>query len=488
MRTKHLDTSTSLIAGLSHIVGTENVLTSNEDTRGYLTDWTKKYSGEALAVVRPGSTPEVAEIVKLCGRLGVSIVPQGGNTGICGGGVPLEGHPSILLSLGRMNRIRAIDPAARTATVEAGVVLEALQTNVAEAGLIFPLMFGARGSCTIGGNLSTNAGGSNVVRYGNTRELCIGIEAVLADGSIINALTGLRKDNTGFDLKNLLIGAEGTLGIITAAVLKLSPAPRTRATAFLSLASLEASLNVLNAVQDRLGGLVEAFEYMPAPIVRIITEEFPGIRPPFETPAEIGILLEVASTRDDDAKMSDDGTVSLQNAVMEVLADAMEREDVLDAVVATSQQQRDEFWRLRESVLEAILSQGHSYHMDIALPLSNVARFVALMDECAIANGFRPLTIGHLGDGNLHYALAAVNDADWDSLPLMETTTYAFSLLAKLNGSFSAEHGIGLSKLDLFARLKEPSQRQTMLAIKRAIDPENLFNPGKLLAQDHQQT
>lgn len=466
--------------GLEKIVGQNHVLTEASDVQSYTTDWTKSYQGDALAVVQPSNAQEVSQVVQYCSAQDISIVPQGGNTGICGGGVPLAGHRSIVLSLRRMNRIRAIDVKARTATVDAGVILETLQAQVAEAGLIFPLMFGARGSCSIGGNLSTNAGGSNVVRYGNTRDLCIGIEAVMADGSIINALTGLHKDNTGYDLKNLLIGAEGTLGIVTGAVLKLSAEPVARATAFLSLASLDAALSVLNLLQDQTGNLVEAFEFLPAPIVNIICEEFSNVRRPLEKSAEVGVLVEIASTQSDDAEVGDDGSTSLTNALMAVLEKAMEDGAVLDAMLATSEQQRIDLWTMRESVLEAILAQGNSYHMDISLPLSRVAEFVSTMDERAARDGFRPLTIGHLGDGNLHYALAAVDDASWDKLPLESTTAFAFALLKELNGSFSAEHGIGQSKKALLKNLKEPSQRSAMKAIKAALDPKNIMNPGKV--------
>ncbi|MDN3722273.1 FAD-binding oxidoreductase [Roseibium salinum] len=275
---------TSIVNALREVVGEANVLTSLNEAAAYLTDWTRQFSSEALAVVRPGSTDEVAEVVRICSAHNIAVVPQGGRTGLCGGGVPVAGDPSVIVSLTRMNAIRSLDETGRTVVAEAGVVLETLQDAALTNGLIFPLMFGAKGSCTIGGNLSTNAGGSNVVRYGTTRELCLGIEAVMPDGSVINALTGLRKDNTGYDLKDLLIGAEGTLGIITAAVFKLFPAPSARATVFLSAASLESAIAVLNRLQDHTGGGVEAFEYMPQPAVDVIRKVFPDIRSPLEKP------------------------------------------------------------------------------------------------------------------------------------------------------------------------------------------------------------
>ena len=314
----------ALALRLKDIVGDENVLTSDQDKTGYTTDWTERYRGDAIAVVRPANTGEVSQVVKLCAASGVAVVPQGGRTGLCGGGVPISGQTSVIVSLVRMNAIRSIDPAGRTAIAEAGVVLEALHEQALEHDLIFPLMFGAKGSCTIGGNLSTNAGGSNVVRYGNTRELCIGIEAVLPDGSVINALTGLRKDNTGYDLKDLLIGAEGTLGIITAAVFKLFPKPAVRATAFLSAPSLGSAIEILNVIQDRTGGAVEAFEYMPEPAVDVICRIFPDIRPPLQGAVETGILLEVASTRPSDAREMEDGSTRFQNDLMDILGELME--------------------------------------------------------------------------------------------------------------------------------------------------------------------
>ena len=471
----------ALLDACRRIVGNANVLTEKEATTSYTVDWTGKYQGKALAVIRPSTAEDVAQIVKLCSAHAIAIVPQSGNTGICGGGVPIAGRPSIILSLSRMNRIRAIDISARTATVDAGVILETLQNAVQEHDLIFPLMFGARGSAMIGGNLSTNAGGSNVVRYGNTRDLCLGIEAVLADGSIVNGLTGLRKDNTGYDLKNLLIGAEGTLGIITGAVLKLYPQPKVRATAFLSATSLSAALEILNIIQDRLGNTVEAFEYVPQPVVDVVLKHLPQARQPLADTTEVGILLEVASSRTDDAAEAADGGKALQEGLMLVLSDLIESGLVLDAMFATSESQRNDLWKLRESVLESINAHGPAYHLDVALPLSRVADFVRIMDEKAVQLGFRPLTIGHLGDGNLHYAISAADPASWDNLPLAQMTEFALDLLGELNGSFSAEHGIGQSKAELLKARKEPAQLAMMRAIKQALDPKNILNPGKML-------
>ena len=363
-------------------------------------------------------------------------------------------------------------------------MLQTVQERAVDAGLVFPLTFGAQGSAMIGGALSTNAGGSNVVKYGTTRELCIGIEAVLPDGSVINALTGLRKDNTGYDLKDMLIGAEGTLGIITAAVFKLSPMPHVRTTGFLSLASLADAPRVLNAVQDRTGGGVEAFEYMPSAAVDVICRTFPNIRAPLDEPADTGLFFEVASSRMDDAVPADDGETRLQGLVFAALEGLMEEGVVLDAMIAQSEQQRKDLWTLRESILEAITANGPAYHMDISLPLAAIADFVSTMDGIVAEMGFAPLTVGHLGDGNLHYALSAAEGRDWAGLPLAAAKTQAFEVLRRLNGSFSAEHGIGQSKLDVMRDLKQASQLAAMRAIKQALDPDGLMNPGKFIPQE----
>ncbi len=463
------------------IVGEAHVLTRPADVEGYVTDWTGQYRATALAVVRPATTREVAEIVMLCNARNIAVVPQGGRTGLCGGGVPVAGRESVVVSLTRMNAVRSLDAKGRTVIAEAGVVLETLHDAALKHELVFPLVFGAKGSCTIGGNLSTNAGGSNVVRYGNTRELCLGIEAVMPDGTVINALTGLRKDNTGYDLKDLLIGAEGTLGIITAAVFKLFPAPKARTTAFLSVDSLDAALSVLNHLQDHTGGGVEAFEYMPQPALNVICKVFPAIRRPLEGTVATGILVEVASSRPNDAAEMQDGTIRLSTEVMELLGELMEEGLVLDAMVAQSEQQRTDLWKMRESILEAITEAGPAYHLDISLPLARIARFVEEMDPEMDQLGFQPLTVGHLGDGNLHYALSAAEGRDWETLPLESAKEKVFALLSELGGSFSAEHGIGQSKLPVMTKLKEPAQLEVMRAIKQALDPNNILNPGKLL-------
>lgn len=476
------DVQDDLLQCFADIVGASHVIAGDDDLAlPFRQDWTGRYVGTPLAIVRPKTTHEVAAIVKTCRARGVSVVPSAGRTGLCGGGVSLPDHQSLILSVERMNDIRTMDVDGRSMTVEAGVILQSVQERARDNGLVFPLTFGAQGSAMIGGALSTNAGGSNVVRYGTTRELCIGIEAVLPDGSIVDALTGLRKDNTGYDLKDLLIGAEGTLGIITAAVFKLSAMPVVRTTGFLSLASLADAPRVLNALQDRTGGGVEAYEYMPAAAVDVICRMFPKTRAPLDAPADTGLFFEVASSRKDDAEPGDDGEARLQGLVFSVLEDLMNEGAIVDAMIAQSEQQRLDLWAMREAILEAITENGPAYHMDISLPLAQIAAFVTTMDSAVAQMGFQPLTVGHLGDGNLHYALSAAPGQNWDALPLAEAKEQAFALLTQLKGSFSAEHGIGQSKLDVMAKLKQPSQLAAMRAIKQALDPDGLMNPGKFI-------
>ena len=467
------------------VVGDAALLIDPTDRAEFETDWTGQHRGTALAVALPSTTDHVVALVRACANHGVALVPRGGGTGLAGGGVPVAGKPSLIVSLRRMNRIRQIDPDARTAIVEAGAVLETVQNAVQGAGLSFPLMFGARGSCMIGGALATNAGGANVLRYGSARALCLGIEAVLPDGSVIDTLSGLRKDNTGYDLRDLLIGAEGTLGIITAATLQLFPSPVARATAFVALGSLRDAPGLLNALQDQTGGGVEAFEYLPAGVVDAICAAFPETRAPLAQPAATGLLIEVGSTRAVDAEMTDEGTPRLTGDLLAVLERFMESGAVEDAMIATSDRQRDALWTMREAVLEAITHAGKAHHFDLSLPLNAIADFVEATDAQVEALGYRTLTIGHLGDGNLHYTLAAPAGVDFDSLPLAQARAAVLAALARWRGSFSAEHGIGQSKLALMQSLKQPAQVAAMRAIKAALDPAGLFNPGKMIPPEN---
>ncbi|MEL6645392.1 MAG: FAD-binding oxidoreductase [Pseudomonadota bacterium] len=465
------------MTSFADIVGSDHVLTGAE-MAPYLTDWTGAYTGSARAVLRPGSTEEVARIVALARSKGLPVTVQGGNTSVSGGSVP--GVPDgIVLSLTRMARIRAVDPVARTATVDGGVVLQVLQERVAQDGLDFPLMFAARGTATIGGALATNAGGSNVLLYGNARDQCLGIEAVLADGSVMHGLSGLRKDNSGFDLRHLLCGSEGTLGIITGAVLQLVPRPRVRATAFLSLAGLEAALDVLNALQDATGGLVEAFEWLPGEMMRAILAHRPDLRAPLEPVAETHVLVELASTRAGDAEAGAEGATRLDQALLAVLEVQMAAGRVLDGAVAASEAQRQAFWAVREAVLETLVAQDFT-HLDIALPLSRFADFIAAAAPLAEAAGLRPLLVGHLGDGNVHYAVVGQGGQAPDPDRLAAFLEALTELLLAHGGSFSAEHGIGRSKTRVMAAHKDPAQLAAMRAIKGALDPEGVFNRGVL--------
>lgn len=470
-----------LVQELAEIVGSRNVLIG-ADMSSYLSDWTGAYSGDAEAVVRPASTEDVSAIVKAAYASGTKITVQSGNTSVAGGSVPTQSG-GIVLSLGRLNTIRNIDIRARTATVDAGVVLQTLQEKVGERGLDFPLMFGARGSAMIGGTLATNAGGSNVLRYGNARDLCLGIEAVLPNGDVIHGLTGLRKDNTGYDLKDLMIGAEGTLGVITGAVLKLVPTPSVRSTAFLALSDMGAALDVLHALQDSSGGLVEAFEWMPGDTVAAIVAHNSRLRAPLETPAEVGILVELASTRPSDGETDDTGSRRLDRLMLDVVEGLMEKERVVDGFFATSEQQRIDLWALREEVLETIRAKGSFLSLDAALPLSLIEEFLEQAEPITAAAHLQSMPVAHLGDGNIHYAVVAAEGHDWASLDLGAYSEKMINLIVGMGGTFSAEHGIGRSKVKVLAAQKDPAQLAVMRQIKHALDPDTLLNPGVLFAE-----
>ncbi|KJZ21080.1 hypothetical protein TW80_09090 [Loktanella sp. S4079] len=481
-------TGDCLLDACRALLGEERVLTGTS-MDPYLEDWTGRFipstQDRPHAVLRPRSTTEVAAVVRLCAEHSIAVVPQGGRTGLCGGALPVVGQPCVILSLDGMATIRRIDTNARTLTVEAGVVLQSAQAAARDKGLVFPLTFGAQGSCMIGGALATNAGGSNVLRYGNTRELCLGIEAVLADGSIVSDLGGLRKNNTGYDLRHLLIGSEGTLGIITAAVFRLAPEPRVRVAGFMALAQLDTAAEVLNRMQDCTGGAAEAFEFMSDRATEMICQAFPDIRPPLESPAPNGIFFELASSRVSDAALDTDGSPVLHSAVLDALGTLMDEGFVTDAMIAQSEQQRLDLWRLRESVLEAMMHHGPVYPFDISLPLSRIAEFLSRVDPVMQQIGFVHVTVGHLGDGNLHYALTAAPGHDWNALPLDAARTVILDVLTELGGAFSAEHGIGQDKLDAMRYHKQPAQLAALRAIKSALDPEGIFNPGKLLPDPH---
>ena len=459
---------------LTEILDTAHVLIG-DDTAPYRRDWTGKYDANPIAVLRPANRDEVSAILRLATEARVPVVPAGGRTGLTGA---TFAQGALMLSLERMNRIRAIRPEARTAIVESGVILSTLHDAAAGHDLYFPLWFGARGSATIGGTLSTNAGGSNVLRYGSTRALCQGLEVVLADGRVMNLMSELHKDNSGYDLKHLFIGAEGTLGIITAAVMRLVPLPRAHATAMLATGSLDAALTLLNRLQAATGGLVEAFEFMPRTYQEQLRARRPDLGLPFDEIHDVAILVELGATAPRDVTPGPDGSVPLTALLEETLGDMLEDGLILDATVARSEAQRSAIWARREAAAEITLGHGHTVDTDIALPLDRVGTFldralsaVARLDPAAVTN-----TVGHLGDGNLHFTIfPSRTDPALDE----DLTEAVEDIVADLGGSFSAEHGIGLSKLSSMRRRKDPVALDMMRAVKTAFDPLNILNPGK---------
>ncbi len=469
----------TILQELAALIGPENVLTG-DDTAPFRRDWTGKYTSRPLAVVRPASTGEVAGVVRLAGAAGVPVVPVSGNTGLVGG---TANDGALMLSLARMNRIRDINPASRTATAEAGVVLDTLNEAAETQDLIFPLAFGARGSATVGGVLSTNAGGSNALRYGTARALCLGIEAVLPSGAVMNLMSALHKDNTGYDLRNLMIGAEGTLGIITAAVVKLAPRPRARATALVGLETLDAALDLLNRLQAETGGAVEAFEYMPAAYMRRLARHRPDLHQPFATPHPVNVLVEVAATTPRDATPRPDGALPVVALLENALAAMLEAGTLRDARVAQSETQRAHLWTMREAAAEITFTGQPVVDSDVALPLDRVGAFLARCETRLhpLDPKAEILTIGHLGDGNLHHAVYPTENTPEHLESIREAVE---DVVAELGGSFSAEHGIGLSKKGTMARRKDRAALDAMRAIKQALDPAGIMNPGKLLPED----
>jgi FAD/FMN-containing dehydrogenase len=457
-------------------LGPAHVLTG-ADMAPFCGDWTGKYTSHPSAVVRPGSTAEVVAVMRIARTHGLAVIPAGGRTGLVGG---LMTHGGLMVSLDRMARIRALRPAARVVVAEAGTVLTTLHQAAEAQELYFPLWFGARGSATLGGVLSTNAGGSNVVRYGSTRALCLGIEVVLADGRVLDLMSELHKDNAGYALKDLFIGAEGTLGIITAAVMKLVPAPRAHATAMVALRGLDDALTLLNRLQEATGGAVAAFEYMPASYMRRLADARPDIRLPFARIHDVALLVEIATTIPEEATPRADGTVPLTDRLEGLLAALLEDGAVTDAEVARSEAQRAAMWQRRELAAEATFARKPAIDTDIALPLDRVGDFLAAMEAALprIDPGAESLTIAHLGDGNLHYTVFPTRD---DATLAEAVVTCVEDQVQGLRGSFSAEHGIGLSKKGSMARRKDPVALQVMRAVKQALDPEGRMNPGKVL-------
>jgi FAD/FMN-containing dehydrogenase len=464
----------TLLTDLATLLGAQNVLTG-PDMAAYVTDWTTHYTTAPMAVARPGSTAEVAEVVKLAARYGVPVVPSSGRTGLTGGSMTNGG---LMITVERLNKIREVRPATRIAVVEAGVILQRLHEAAEAEGLYFPLWFGARGSAMVGGVLSTNAGGSNVLRYGSTRALCLGLEVVLPDGRVLNLMSELHKNNSGYDLRQLFIGAEGTLGIITAAVMKLVPRPRAYATATLAARSLPDALQLLNRLQAASGGAVEAFEYMPATYMRRLAEQRPDIRLPFDRRYDTNILVEIGATAPRDAEPGPDGTLPVTALLEQTLADMIEEGAVLDAEIAQNEQQRLAMWKRRELAAEITVARQPAIDTDIALPLDLVPEFYDRIHAIlpSIDAGAETLSVCHLGDGNVHFTVYATREGLYDAV--VEAVE---DVVQDLHGSFSAEHGVGLSKLNTMARRKDPVALDVMRAIKTALDPQNLMNPGKVI-------
>ena len=456
-------------------LGAKYVVTGT-DAEAWTRDWMNVYHWQPLAVVRPASTEQVQAIARACSAAGVAMVPVGGNTGLTGA---TKAQDAVMISLDRMNAIREIKPNAQVAIVESGAILDSIHQAVDVHNLVFPLFFGARGSAMIGGNLSTNAGGSNVLRYGNARDLCLGLEVVLADGRVMNLMSELRKDNTGLNLKHMFIGAEGTLGIITAAVVRLYRKPLAYVTAMVGLRALEDSLPLLNRLQNETGGGVEAFEYMPRHYIERHMDKIESALEPFDDVHEVNILVEVATTRASDLEQDGSGTPKLQAILETALMDMIEAGSAQDAVIAQNEAQRRVMWERRESAAEITVGVPGSIDTDVAVPLDDVPAFLQQVSARVqeIDPDGQEFYISHLGDGNLHYTFYPSDTSGVFKEPITEAIE---DVVLALNGSFSAEHGIGLSKRNSMARRKDPVALEMMRAIKSAFDPANLMNPGKV--------
>ena len=453
------------------------LLTDAAEMEPFLVDWRGQWRGAALAIVQPDTTEDVAAVVRWCARTGTPIVPQGGNTGLSGGATPDGSGRAIVLSLARLGRIRAVDRLNNTIIVEAGVVLQTLQEAAAAEGRFFPLSLGAEGSCTVGGNLATNAGGTAVLRYGNMRELCLGLEVVTPQGEIWDGLRGLRKDNTGYALRDLFIGSEGTLGVITAAVLKLFPAPAARVAAFAAVASPDDALKLLQLAQGRMGSALTAFELVSDVCLGIVLRHFPALRAPVGTPAPWYVLVEITDLMEEARAVT---------ALEDLLGAAFEDGLVSDAAIASSLAQTEGLWALRENITEAQSHEGKAIKHDISVPISRIDRFIEEA-SAALTTAFpqnRLVVFGHLGDGNLHFNLSPPEGDRGEALLAQQgaINRIVHDLVGAAGGSISAEHGLGVLRRDEAARYKSPVELSLMHNLKQALDPQGLMNPGKVLA------
>ncbi|KQS71145.1 FAD-binding oxidoreductase [Modestobacter sp. Leaf380] len=465
-----------LVERLRAELGDAGVLTDPAATASYLTDWRGAWSGTALAVVRPASTAEVSAVLRLCSAAGVAVVPQGGNTGLCGGAVPDASGAEVVLSLTRMRAVLAVDPAELTVTVEAGAVLQAVQEAAAAVGCLYPVSLGSEGSATIGGTIATNAGGTGVLRWGNTRAQVLGLEVVLPDGRVWDGLRALRKDNTGYDLTQLFIGAEGTLGVVTRAVLSLVPALRSSTTAWAALPSVQAAVDLLGLLRRSAGDRVTAVELVSRQALELVLTHVAGARDPFAEVHPWYVLLELGDARPD---------AGLDALLEDVLGQAVEQDLVADAVVASSSAQVAALWTLREGISEAQNPEGPSLKHDVTVPVGVLPEFVAATDAAlrVAAPGVRLVTYGHVGDGNLHYNLTPPVDADPDAFAARahELADVVYREVARRSGSISAEHGIGQAKREALAVVTDEVTMDLMRGLKTLLDPRGLMNPGKVL-------
>ena len=458
------------------VVGPRGWIADPGEQEPYLVEARRLYRGATRMVVRPASTAEVAAVVRICAEARLPIVPQGGNTGLVGGGVPPQDGHNVVLALGRMNRIRAIDPVNFTMTVEAGCILAHLHEAAAEVDRLFPLSLGAEGSCQIGGNLSTNAGGIAVLRYGNTRELTLGVEVVLPDGQVWDGLRGLRKDNTGYDLKQLFIGGEGTLGIITAATVKLFPKPRETDTALLALSRVEDVMDLFSRARAATADQLTAFELIPRAGLDLALAHIPGTIDPLAKPHPRYVLLEMSSSQTESG---------LRGLLERLLAGVLEEGLVADGVIAESGAQARELWRIREPIVEAQLFSGSIKH-DVFVPVSRVAEFIirASTGVSERLPGIRPIAFGHVGDGNIHFNLTQPERADTAAYlgRWQEFNDIVHGVVRELRGSISAEHGVGMMKCEEITHYKSAVEIELMRRVKRALDPANIMNPGKVVS------
>jgi FAD/FMN-containing dehydrogenase len=459
---------TDTIARLKDAAGPKGWSDDASEIAPHLTEWRGKYQGKSTLLLKPDSTEAVAKILAICNETHTAVVPQGGNTGLVGGQIPLHGE--VLLSLARMNRIREVDAAGMNLIAEAGAVLDTIHKAADNVQRLFPLSLASEGSCTIGGNLSTNAGGVDVLRYGTARELVLGLEVVLADGRVLDMLRTLRKDNTGYDLKQLFIGAEGTLGIITAAALKLFAKPAERVTAFVAITSPAAAVALLAHLQEQTGGLVSAFEIVPRIGLDFVLAHVPQTTDPLRTKSPWYVLIEATSG----------AQFGLRDVIERTLAD-----NVTDAVIAESEAQRASLWRLRESVSEAQKPEGGSIKHDVSVPIARIPEFIETASNAveALVSGARPVPFGHIGDGNIHFNISVPKGADnaaflarWE-----EISRVVHDIVHRFGGSISAEHGLGVMKQTEIARYKSPIELDVMRALKRTLDPNGILNPGKVL-------